>query len=218
MRERVADMLEEGRARAARPTRRRSPSRTFHSFGLGVLDARDAPPSAAPSPSSTRATRVGCVKEILRQLRRRQGLRRRRPSSRASPTPRTPSSSSGGDRSERTGDEYDEITHARLSRATRRRCARSTPSTSTTCLRDGAPLARPTPTCSPAGSERYRYVLVDEYQDTNRAQLELLRLLAGESQEHLRGRRRRPVASTRGAAPTCATSWSSRSTSPAPRW
>jgi DNA helicase-2/ATP-dependent DNA helicase PcrA len=29
--------------------------------------------------------------------------------------------------------------------------------------------------------ERYRYVLVDEFQDTNRAQLEMLRLLAGEA-------------------------------------
>ena len=29
--------------------------------------------------------------------------------------------------------------------------------------------------------ERYRWILVDEFQDTNHAQLELLRLLAGEA-------------------------------------
>ena len=39
---------------------------------------------------------------------------------------------------------------------------------------------------------RYRYVLVDEFQDTNHAQLELLRLLAGERRQHHGGRRRRP--------------------------
>ena len=36
---------------------------------------------------------------------------------------------------------------------------------------------------------RYRYLLVDEYQDTNRPQYELMKLLAGEAQERLRRRR-----------------------------
>ena len=40
---------------------------------------------------------------------------------------------------------------------------------------------------------RYRYILVDEFQDTNHAQLEMVRLLAGqESPEHHGRRRRRP--------------------------
>ncbi len=39
---------------------------------------------------------------------------------------------------------------------------------------------------------RYRYLLVDEYQDTNRPQYELMKLLAGEAQERLRRRRRGP--------------------------
>ena len=39
---------------------------------------------------------------------------------------------------------------------------------------------------------RYRYILVDEYQDTNRPQYELMKLLAGETQKRLRRRRRGP--------------------------
>ena len=39
----------------------------------------------------------------------------------------------------------------------------------------------------------FRYVLVDEYQDTNHAQYRLLQLLAGRAREHLRRRRPGPV-------------------------
>ena len=40
---------------------------------------------------------------------------------------------------------------------------------------------------------KFRYVLIDEYQDTNHLQYLLAALLAGERQKHLRGGRRRPV-------------------------
>ena len=38
-------------------------------------------------------------------------------------------------------------------------------------------------------NRRYQYVMIDEYQDTNRPQYELMRLLAGDSPQHLRGGR-----------------------------
>ena len=56
---------------------------------------------------------------------------------------------------------------------------------------------------------RYRYLLVDEYQDTNRPQYELMKLLAGEH-KNVCAVATKTRASTRGAAPTSATSSSSR--------
>ncbi len=42
-------------------------------------------------------------------------------------------------------------------------------------------------------SQRFRHILVDEFQDTNRLQYRWLKLIAGRASLHLRGRRRRPV-------------------------
>ena len=64
-----------------------------------------------------------------------------------------------------------------------------------------------------AGRRRFLYVLVDEYQDTNRAQLELLRLLARRPQRTCASSATTTRPSTAGAAPTCATSSTSSSTS-----
>ena len=59
----------------------------------------------------------------------------------------------------------------------------------------------------------FRYILVDEYQDTNHAQYRLLQLLAGEAPQRLRRRRPGPVDLRASAAPTSATSSSSSATS-----
>ena len=64
-------------------------------------------------------------------------------------------------------------------------------------------------------AKTFRYVLVDEYQDTNHAQYVLLQLLAGEHRNLMVVGRPGSVASTRSAAPTSATSSSSSATSPA---
>ena len=42
-------------------------------------------------------------------------------------------------------------------------------------------------------NQRYEFVMVDEYQDTNRSQYDLMRLLTERAAQHLRGGRRRPV-------------------------
>ena len=78
-------------------------------------------------------------------------------------------------------------------------------------------LVREGPEDRPAElAQRFEHVLVDEFQDTNRVQYRLVQHLSSSTRQHLRGRRRRPVASTAGAAPTCATSSTSSTTTPAP--
>ena len=62
----------------------------------------------------------------------------------------------------------------------------------------------------------FRWVLVDEYQDTNRAQYRLLQLLHRGAPQPVRGRRRRPVDLRLPRTPTSATSSTSSATSPTP--
>ena len=54
--------------------------------------------------------------------------------------------------------------------------------------------------------QRFTHVLVDEYQDTNRAQNELVMHARGRAPQHLRGRATPTSRSTASAPPTCATS------------
>ena len=59
--------------------------------------------------------------------------------------------------------------------------------------RDAAAAEGAPETAARATRERYRYVLVDEYQDTNGPQYEIVQALAGDAPQPVRGRRRRPV-------------------------
>ena len=59
--------------------------------------------------------------------------------------------------------------------------ARSARWTSTTSSRGRSRSSRRTPALRAKYARRFRYLLVDEYQDTNVAQLELLKLVAGEA-------------------------------------
>ncbi len=70
---------------------------------------------------------------------------------------------------------------AHLSRATRPSCARTTRSTSTICCLRRCACSRSQREVRERYQRRYRYLLVDEYQDTNRPQYELMKLLAGEA-------------------------------------
>ena len=65
-------------------------------------------------------------------------------------------------------------------RSTGRSCAKPTRSTSTTCCSKPCACSRSPSETRENYQRRYRYMLVDEYQDTNRPQYELMRLLAGE--------------------------------------
>jgi DNA helicase-2/ATP-dependent DNA helicase PcrA len=65
--------------------------------------------------------------------------------------------------------------------------------------------------------QRFRHVLVDEYQDTNRVQNELVLLLAAEHR-NITVVATPTSRSTPSGAPTCGTSWSSRTPSPTPPW
>jgi len=65
------------------------------------------------------------------------------------------------------------------SRATRRSCAETTRSTLTICCR-AVRLLKVSSEARERYQRRYRYLPGDEYQDTNRPQYELMKLLAGE--------------------------------------
>ena len=163
-------MLRAGRA-AARLSDRTSPSTTRTTPG----PARQALPGR-PAARHQALPAQGAPERHLRrqeQADRRGRLRPRR--------------GAAGDRLGRRGDGYGDAasttSRPRSTGATRRGCSRPTPWTSTTCS-----CARSTSSgSSPSGWRYYRdlfrHVLVDEYQDTNRAQYLLVKLLTEEHRQ-----------------------------------
>ena len=76
---------------------------------------------------------------------------------------------------------------------TRRSSPPPAPSTSTTCCCLAVRLLEREEAIRKGLVERFRWMLVDEYQDTNAAQARLLELLERQAAEPHRGRRRGPV-------------------------
>ena len=72
-------------------------------------------------------------------------------------------------------------------------CASSTPWTSTTSSATTSQLLEKHEDVRDELHERFQHLLIDEYQDTNRAQYVLVKLLAGKQRQHRRGRRRGSV-------------------------
>ena len=192
MRERVAAMIARRRQAAAardgarpdrldvplvRPRRARARARAPVGGTFTIFDQGDQTVAREAAPARRRAP---------------TGPTTPRPSSRASRTRRTPSTSP-----EELPDSARATPTTRSprssTRATRPRSASSSAFDFDDLVCEVARLwQRPTTTCARAGRTSSCYVLVDEYQDTNRAQLEMLRLLCGERAQRLRRRRRRP--------------------------
>ena len=81
----------------------------------------------------------------------------------------------------------------RSTASTRPACSRPAPWTSTTCCRTRSSCSSAHPDVLEHYQQRFKHVLVDEYQDTNTVQNELVLLLAAGAPQRLRRRRRRPV-------------------------
>ena len=96
--------------------------------------------------------------------------------------------------------------------------ARPTRSTSTTCCCKAVELFEQAPEVLAKYQARWRYLHVDEYQDTNRPQYLWIRALAVGASQPVRGRATTTSRSTAGGARTSRTSSTSSATTPRRPW
>jgi DNA helicase-2/ATP-dependent DNA helicase PcrA len=177
MRERVASLIGGRRAGARRgqgPKEEGVTVSTFHSFGLGVLTRERAALGGAFT-IYDQGDQLGVVKEVLRGIQADKSYDASAILARISNAKNA--FAEPGDLPDSGVDEYDEMTkivYPRYQAALRQ--FRAFDFDDLVC--EVARLWNRRADVLAKWQERFRYVLVDEYQDTNRAQLELLRLLA----------------------------------------
>jgi DNA helicase-2/ATP-dependent DNA helicase PcrA len=172
MRERVARMLGKG----ASSTARALTVSTFHSFGLGVLQ-RERSSVGGTFTIFDQGDTTSLVKQLLRAAGADRSYDAQAVLARISNAKNAFQSTE--DLPDKEGDAYDEITKAiypRYQAALRQYKAFDFDDLVCAVAR----LWQDEPSVRARWQEKYLYVLVDEYQDTNRAQLEMLRLLCGE--------------------------------------
>jgi DNA helicase-2/ATP-dependent DNA helicase PcrA len=172
MRERVAGMLGKKGASAARALA----VSTFHSFGLGVLQ-RERDAIGGSFTIFDQGDQTSLVKQLLRAAGADRAYDAQAVLGRISNAKNAFQSAS--ELPEREGDAYDEITKVVFPRyQSALRQYKAFDFDDLVC--EVARLWRDDEGVRARWQQKYLYVLVDEYQDTNRAQLEMLRLLCGE--------------------------------------
>jgi len=149
---------------------------TFHSFGLGVL-TREKAASGGAFTIFDQGDSLAAIKEVLRTVD--AGKRFDASAVLARISNAKNAFQEPEDLPSREGDAYDEITRIVYPRyQAALRTFRAFDFDDLVC--GVALLWQKRPDVLQRWRERYRFLLVDEYQDTNKAQLALVRLLAGE--------------------------------------
>jgi DNA helicase-2/ATP-dependent DNA helicase PcrA len=172
MRERVGAMLGKKGASAARGL----VVSTFHSFGLGVMQ-REREAVGGAFTIFDQGDQTSLVKQLLRAAGADRAYDAQAVLARISNAKNA--FQTAAELPEREGDAYDEITKVVFPRyQSALRQYKAFDFDDLVC--EVARLWRDDEAVRERWQNKYLYVLVDEYQDTNRAQLEMLRLLCGE--------------------------------------
>jgi len=171
MRERVAGMLGKKGASAARALT----VSTFHSFGLGVMQ-REREAVGGAFTIFDQGDQTSLVKQLLRAAGAERAYDAQAVLARISNAKNA--FQAAGELPEREGDAYDEITKIVFPRyQAALRQFKAFDFDDLVC--EVARLWRDDEALRGRWQQKFLHVLVDEYQDTNRAQLEMLRLLCG---------------------------------------